>query len=242
MIGQGTWYIDSGDRAVGRRRAAPGPRPRHDPHRHRRDVRRGAPRSMVAEAIAGRRDEVFLVSKVLPQNASRSGTIAACERSLARLKTDRLDCYLLHWRGQLPARGHDRGLRAASARGQDPLLGREQLRRARPRRGAGRRRRGPARLQSGALPPAGARDRARRAPLVRAHGVAVVAYSPFGHGHFPGPHTKGGRVCGRSPPRTTRPRARSRCASWCGTPGCSRSPRPPARTTPPRTRGPATSG
>jgi diketogulonate reductase-like aldo/keto reductase len=48
--------------------------------------------------LAGRRDEVFLVSKVLPHNASRAGTIAACERSLARLRTDRLDCYLLHWR------------------------------------------------------------------------------------------------------------------------------------------------
>src|SRR5438132_13649373 len=54
----------------------------------------------VAEAIAGRRDEVFLVSKVLPSNASRRGTIAACEKSLARLRTDRLDCYLLHWRGK----------------------------------------------------------------------------------------------------------------------------------------------
>src|SRR5262249_30640149 len=49
--------------------------------------------------IAGRRDEVFLVSKVLPHNASRAGTIAACERSLRRLGTDRIDLYLLHWRG-----------------------------------------------------------------------------------------------------------------------------------------------
>jgi diketogulonate reductase-like aldo/keto reductase len=57
---------------------------------------------MVAEAIVGRRNEAFLVSKVLPQNASRSGTIAACEGPLARLDTDRLDCYLLHWRGQHP--------------------------------------------------------------------------------------------------------------------------------------------
>src|SRR5262245_65100545 len=54
---------------------------------------------VIADAIAGRRDEVFLVSKVLPSNASRRGTITACERSLKRLKTDRLDCYLLHWRG-----------------------------------------------------------------------------------------------------------------------------------------------
>jgi diketogulonate reductase-like aldo/keto reductase len=56
----------------------------------------------VGRAIEGRRDEVFLVSKVLPSNASRRGTIAACERSLSRLKTDRLDCYLLHWRGAHP--------------------------------------------------------------------------------------------------------------------------------------------
>ena len=57
---------------------------------------------VIADAIAGRRDEVFLVSKVLPSNASRRGTITACERSLKRLKTDRLDCYLLHWRGSYP--------------------------------------------------------------------------------------------------------------------------------------------
>src|SRR3981189_2712769 len=100
VIGQGTWYIDRGDRATAV--AA---------------LRRGVDLGMthidtaemyddaelvVAEAIAGRRDEIFLVSKVLPSNASRRGTITACERSLARLKTDRLDCYLLHWRGSYP--------------------------------------------------------------------------------------------------------------------------------------------
>jgi diketogulonate reductase-like aldo/keto reductase len=62
----------------------------------------GAAETLVGAAIEGRRDEVFLVSKVLPNNASRRGTIAACEKSLARLKTDRLDCYLLHWRGSHP--------------------------------------------------------------------------------------------------------------------------------------------
>lgn len=62
----------------------------------------GASERLVGEAIAGRRDEVFLVSKVYPHNASRQGTIAACERSLKRLGTDRLDLYLLHWRGQHP--------------------------------------------------------------------------------------------------------------------------------------------
>jgi diketogulonate reductase-like aldo/keto reductase len=62
----------------------------------------GAAESIIAEAIAGRRDEVFLVSKVLPSSASKRGTLAACEKSLARLRTDRLDCYLLHWRGAHP--------------------------------------------------------------------------------------------------------------------------------------------
>ncbi|MGZ6126171.1 MAG: aldo/keto reductase [Myxococcales bacterium] len=56
----------------------------------------------VAEAIQGRRDGVFLVSKVLPSNASRKGTVNACEGSLKRLRTDRLDCYLLHWPGSHP--------------------------------------------------------------------------------------------------------------------------------------------
>jgi diketogulonate reductase-like aldo/keto reductase len=62
----------------------------------------GGAEELVAQAIAGRRDEVFLVTKVLPSNASRQGTIEACERSLERLQTDRIDLYLLHWRGRLP--------------------------------------------------------------------------------------------------------------------------------------------
>jgi diketogulonate reductase-like aldo/keto reductase len=59
----------------------------------------GGAEEVVAEAIKGQRREVFLVSKVYPHNASRTGVVAACERSLKRLKTDRLDLYLLHWRG-----------------------------------------------------------------------------------------------------------------------------------------------
>ncbi len=62
----------------------------------------GRSEELIAEAIAGRRDEVFIVSKVLPQNAKRAGTVAACERSLKRLKTDYLDLYLLHWRQSEP--------------------------------------------------------------------------------------------------------------------------------------------
>ena len=60
----------------------------------------GVAEGIVAEAIHGRRDECFIVTKVLPENSTRAGTIAACERSLKRLKTDRIDLYLLHWRGR----------------------------------------------------------------------------------------------------------------------------------------------
>jgi diketogulonate reductase-like aldo/keto reductase len=62
----------------------------------------GRAEELVGEAIAGRREEVFLVSKVLPSNASRRGTLAACDRSLRRLKTDRIDLYLLHWKSSVP--------------------------------------------------------------------------------------------------------------------------------------------
>ena len=62
----------------------------------------GAAEELVGKAILGRRDKAFLVSKVLPHNASRSGTIEACEQSLRRLETDHIDLYLLHWRSQVP--------------------------------------------------------------------------------------------------------------------------------------------
>ena len=62
----------------------------------------GKAEELIGEAIAGRRDEAFLVSKVYPQNATRKGAVTACERSLKRLRTDRIDLYLLHWRGSVP--------------------------------------------------------------------------------------------------------------------------------------------
>ena len=62
----------------------------------------GKAETLAGEAIGGRRDEVFLVSKVLPQHATARGTVAACEGSLRRLGTDRIDLYLLHWRGRVP--------------------------------------------------------------------------------------------------------------------------------------------
>jgi diketogulonate reductase-like aldo/keto reductase len=97
VIGQGTWYLDRGDR----KRAVAALRHGLDLGMTHIDTAEmyGDAELVIADAIAGRRDEVFLVSKVLPSNASRRGTITACERSLKRLKTDRLDCYLLHWRG-----------------------------------------------------------------------------------------------------------------------------------------------
>jgi diketogulonate reductase-like aldo/keto reductase len=100
VIGQGTWYIDSGDRAS----AGAALRRGLDLGMTHIDTAEmyGDAEEVIAEAIVGRRDEVFLVSKVLPANASRRGTIAACVKSLTRLRTDRLDCYLLHWRGRHP--------------------------------------------------------------------------------------------------------------------------------------------
>src|SRR5690606_42009762 len=74
---------------------------------------------LVGEAIAGRRESVFLVSKVYPHNASRSGAIAACERSLKRLRTDVLDLYLLHWRGAIPLRETVEAFEKLKADGKD---------------------------------------------------------------------------------------------------------------------------
>jgi len=80
----------------------------------------GDTEKLVGEAIRGRRDEVFLVSKVLPQNATTHGTVEACERSLQRLGTDRIDMYLLHWRGSVPlektVEGFERLIRSGKIR------------------------------------------------------------------------------------------------------------------------------
>jgi diketogulonate reductase-like aldo/keto reductase len=191
-IGQGTWYIDRGDRKdaiVALRRGIDLGMTHIDTAEMYGDAE-----LVVAEAIAGRRDDIFLVSKVLPSNASRRGTVTACERSLQRLKTDRLDCYLLHWRGsyplaetvfafeQLVSAGKIRswGVSNFDAGDLDELLtvagkGRIACNQVLYH------------LQERAIEHA-------VMPWCAQHGVAVVAYSPFGHNDFPSPRSKAGEV------------------------------------------------
>jgi diketogulonate reductase-like aldo/keto reductase len=103
-IGQGTWYM--GERRTDTQREADALRLGIDLGMTLIDTAEmyasGGAEEVVAQAVSGIRDRVFIVSKVLPQNASRSGVAAACDRSLKRLRTDRIDLYLLHWRGGHP--------------------------------------------------------------------------------------------------------------------------------------------
>ncbi len=89
----------------------------------------GGAEEVVREAIAGRRDNVFLISKVYPHNAGRKKMAAACERSLKRLGTDRLDLYLLHWREDVPLLETIEVFRSIARRWQDPPVGSQQFRR-----------------------------------------------------------------------------------------------------------------
>lgn len=103
-LGQGTWYM--GERRTEAKREADALRLGIDLGMTLIDTAEmyanGGAEEVVAEAAAGQRDKLFIVSKVLPGNASRQGTVTACERSLKRLRTDRIDLYLLHWRGGHP--------------------------------------------------------------------------------------------------------------------------------------------
>jgi diketogulonate reductase-like aldo/keto reductase len=192
VIGQGTWYLDRGDR----KRAVAALRRGIELGMTHIDTAEmyGEAELVIAEAIAGKRESLFLVSKVLPSNASRRGTITACERSLKRLKTDHLDCYLLHWRGSYPLG--------------DTVAAFEELKRAGKIRSWG-----VSNFDAGDLDEmlavAGKGNIAcnqvlyhlqERAiehaviPWCDQHGVAVVAYSPFGHDDFPSPHSKAGEV------------------------------------------------
>ena len=192
VIGQGTWYIDRGDRAAAVASLSRG----LDLGMTHIDTAEmyGDAELVVADAIAGRRDEVFLVSKVLPSNASRRGTIKACEQSLRRLKTDWLDCYLLHWRGSFPLEetvaAFDELLSAGKIKswgvsnfdaadlddihavaGKGKIACNQVLYHLQERS-----------IEHSVI------------PWCETNGVAVVAYSPFGHDQFPKLQSRQGQV------------------------------------------------
>ena len=196
VIGQGTWMLERTDR----RSALAALRRGLDLGLLHVDTAElygsGRVEELVGEVVTARRDEVYLVSKVLPKNASTAGTIAACERSLRRLRTDRLDCYLLHWPGSHPIA--------------DTIAGFERLRRDGKIRAWGVSNLDVDDLEEAAAV-AGATSIACNQvlyhleersiehevmPWCEAHAVAVVGYSPFGSGRFPSTSSRAGRVLG----------------------------------------------
>ncbi|MBL8577022.1 MAG: aldo/keto reductase [Mesorhizobium sp.] len=192
VIGQGTWNLDGRNDAG----AIEALRRGLDLGMTHVDTAEmyGEAEPLVAKAIEGRRDEVYLVSKVLPSNASRAGTIKACERSLARLKTDRLDCYLLHWRGGYPLEETFAAFEELKRAGKILSWGVsnfdvDDLDEALDIAGEGKIACNQVlyHLQERAIEHA-------VIPWCEKHKVAVVAYSPFGSGSFPAPSSAGGRV------------------------------------------------
>ena len=192
VIGQGTWYIDDAHRPT----AVAALRHGLDRGMMHIDTAEmyGDAETVVGEAIAGRRDDVFLVSKVVPGNASRAGTVAACERSLARLRTDRLDCYLLHWPGSHPLEETFAGFERLREQGKILSWGVSNfdvpdLEATWAAGGEGRIACNQVlyHLEERAIEHA-------VLPWCEAHGIATVAYSPFGHDSFPDARSPGGRV------------------------------------------------
>jgi diketogulonate reductase-like aldo/keto reductase len=193
VIGQGTWYLDHGDRkaavAALRRGIETGMT-----HIDTAEMY-GDAELVTADAIAGLpREKLFLVSKVLPSNASRRGTITACERSLKRLKTDHLDCYLLHWRGSYPfeetVAAFDELVRSGKIRSWGVSnFDKDDLDELLDVAGEGKIACNQVlyHLQERAIEHA-------VIPWCEKHGTAVVAYSPFGHNDFPSARSKGGEV------------------------------------------------
>jgi diketogulonate reductase-like aldo/keto reductase len=194
VLGQGTWQMEGDDRAEAIRALQAG----LDLGMTHVDTAElygyGEVEELVAEALAGRRDEAFLVSKVMPNNATYAGTLQACERSLARLKTDWLDCYLLHWPGPHPLEDTLRAFERLRTDGKIRSWGvsnfdvddlEEALAIA-----------GPGRMACNqVLYHLRERHIERRVlPWCERHGVAVVGYSPFGSGDFPEPGSADGRV------------------------------------------------
>lgn len=193
VVGQGTWYLDRGDRrsavATLRRGIEAGMT-----HIDTAEMY-GDAELVIADAIAGLpREKLFLVSKVLPSNASRRGTVTACERSLKRLKTDHLDCYLLHWRGSYPFEETVAAFDDLAAAGKIRSWGVsnfdvDDLDELQAVAGKGKIACNQVlyHLQERAIEHA-------VIPWCERNGTAVVAYSPFGHDEFPSPRSKGGEV------------------------------------------------
>jgi diketogulonate reductase-like aldo/keto reductase len=192
VIGQGTWYIEEKERPS----AIAALRRGLDLGMNHIDTAEmygaGAAESIVGEAIVGRRDEVFLVSKVLPEHASRTRTIKACEASLSRLNTNRLDCYLLHWRGSYPLEETIGAFEQLQKDGKILSWGVsnfdvEDLLEAREISDHLACNQVLYHLEERAIEHA-------VLPWCAQRGIAVVAYSPLGHGNFPSPRAAGGRV------------------------------------------------
>jgi diketogulonate reductase-like aldo/keto reductase len=193
VIGQGTWYLDRGDRKA----AIAALRRGIDTGMTHIDTAEmyGDAELVIADAIAGLpREKLFLVSKVLPSNASRRGTITACERSLKRLKTDHLDCYLLHWRGSYPFEETVAAFEELVRSGKIRSWGvsnfdEDDLDELLDVAGEGRIACNQVlyHLQERAIEHA-------VIPWCERNGVAVVAYSPFGHNDFPSARSRGGEV------------------------------------------------
>lgn len=196
VIGQGTWHIEGSREAE--RRGIEALRAGLDLGMTHIDTAEmygsGRAEELVAEAIAGRREEVFLVSKVLPSNASYQGTIAACERSLDRLKTNWLDLYLLHWPGRHPITETMRAMEELVAAGKVRFVGVSNFDVAEVREAQGAL--GRERLACNQVL-YHLRERAierKLIPYCKSQQVAVVAYSPFGQDRFPSPGSAGGRI------------------------------------------------
>jgi diketogulonate reductase-like aldo/keto reductase len=196
VIGQGTWMIEG--LADTERRSVDALRAGIDLGLTHIDTAEmygsGRAEEITGKAIAGRRDEVFLVSKVLPSNASYEGTLRACERSLLRLGTDHLDLYLLHWESDHPIGETMRAMERLIDDGQIRLAGVsnfdvDQVRAA---QSALRNHR----LASDqVLYHLGERGIERKLiPYCQEQRIAVVGYTPFGRAKFPRPDSPGGRV------------------------------------------------
>ena len=196
VIGQGTWMIEGSQDSE--RLAIEGLRLGLDLGLTHIDTAEmygnGKVEEMVAEVIADRRDEVFLVSKVLPSNASYEGTLKACKRSLKRLKTDWLDLYLLHWPGPYPIEETMRAMEKLVAEGLVKFIGVSNFN-VEELIAAERSLKNERMACDQVLHHLGYRGIERHLlPYCTEHGIAVIGYAPFGHGNFPSSQSAGGRI------------------------------------------------